>query len=116
MFGFLIHGPTGHYFYNFLDSKIPGTAALTVASKVFIDQIIWNPIFGCMFFGYNGVTTGLRGAAIVDNIKNNLWASVKGSWTVWPVAHAINFRFIPTSQRLLYINSIQVGYNMFLSV
>lgn len=25
-----------------------------------------------------------------------------------PAAHAINFRFVPTSQRLLYINSIQV--------
>ncbi len=34
MFGFLIHGPTGHFFYNFLDGKIPGTDALSVASKV----------------------------------------------------------------------------------
>lgn len=34
MFGFLIHGPTGHYFYGFLDGKIPGTDALSVASKV----------------------------------------------------------------------------------
>jgi hypothetical protein len=38
-FGALIHGPSGHYFYGFLDSKIPGTAALTVATKVFIDQV-----------------------------------------------------------------------------
>ena len=41
---------------------------------------------------------------------------VKGSWTVWPVAHAVNFRFIPTSQRLLYINTIQIFYNCFLSI
>ncbi len=39
-----------------------------------------------------------------------------GSWKVWPVAHAINFRFIPTQQRVLYINSIQIGYNCFLSL
>ena len=38
-FGALVHGSTGHFFYNFLDSKIPGTAALTVAKKVFIDQV-----------------------------------------------------------------------------
>lgn len=43
-------------------------------------------------------------------------SQVKGSWTVWPVAHAINFRFVPTSQRLLYINTIQIFYNCFLSV
>ena len=30
-------------------------------------------------------------------------------------AHTINFAFIPPSQRLLYINSIQIGYNVFLS-
>ena len=41
---------------------------------------------------------------------------VTGSWKVWPVAHAINFRFIPSSQRVLYINSIQIGYNCFLSL
>lgn len=40
---------------------------------------------------------------------------VFGSWKVWPLAHAINFRFIPSSQRVLYINSIQIGYNCFLS-
>lgn len=42
-FGALVHGSTGHFFYNFLDSKIPGTAALTVAKKVFIDQV--SPVF-----------------------------------------------------------------------
>jgi hypothetical protein len=28
---------------------------------------------------------------------------------------AINFAFVPPSQRLLYINTIQIGYNVFLS-
>ena len=28
---------------------------------------------------------------------------------------AINFAFVPPAQRLLYINSIQIGYNVFLS-
>jgi protein Mpv17 len=30
-------------------------------------------------------------------------------------AHTINFAFVPPSQRLLYINTIQIGYNIFLS-
>lgn len=40
MFGFLIHGPTGHYFYGFLDGKIPGTDALSVASKVGTTSVV----------------------------------------------------------------------------
>lgn len=34
---------------------------------------------------------------------------------VWVPAHTVNFAFIPPSQRLLYINTIQIGYNIFLS-
>ena len=39
-FGFLIHGSTSHYFYGFLDGKIPGATAPLVAAKVFIDYFI----------------------------------------------------------------------------
>ena len=40
-FGFIYHGPSGHYFYNWLDKQIPGTEAKDVALKVGIDQIFW---------------------------------------------------------------------------
>ena len=50
-FGLLLHGTTGHYFYNWLDSKIPGAAPLNVAAKVAIDQTCWAPIFMVMFLG-----------------------------------------------------------------
>lgn len=114
-FGFLLHGTTGHYFYGFLDSKMPGTAPMTVATKVAIDQTIWNPIFGCMFFGYLNLMEGKSMDDYVKKIKTDLKTAVMGSWAVWVPAHTINFAFIPPSQRLLYINTIQIGYNVFLS-
>jgi len=114
-FGFLIHGTTGHYFYGFLDSKLPGTKPITVASKVAIDQTIWNPIFGCMFFGYLNLVEGKSFNDYTNKLKADLKTAVMGSWAVWVPAHTINFAFIPPSQRLLYINSIQIGYNVFLS-
>jgi protein Mpv17 len=57
-FGFLLHGTSGHFFYGMLDSKMPGTKPVTVASKVLIDQVFWNPIFGCAFFGYLNFAEG----------------------------------------------------------
>ncbi|KAL1529253.1 hypothetical protein AB1Y20_000207 [Prymnesium parvum] len=115
-FGFLVHGTTSHYFYGFLDGKIPGTGAKPVFSKVFIDQVLWNPIFGIMFFSYVAAFE-LKGIGYVkDKVQNELLTQVFGSWKVWPLAHAINFRFIPSSQRVLYINTIQIGYNCFLSL
>jgi protein Mpv17 len=115
-FGFLIHGSSSHYFYGFLDGRIPGTTAPIVAAKVFIDQVMWNPIFGVMFFGYVAALERKGISYVGDKIKNELLTQVTGSWKVWPIAHTINFRFIPSSQRVLYINSIQIGYNCFLSV
>ena len=114
-FGFLIHGTTGHYFYGMLDSKMPGTKPITVATKVAIDQTIWNPIFGCMFFGYLNLMEGKSFQDYTNKLKADLKTAVMGSWAVWVPAHTINFAFIPPSQRLLYINSIQIGYNVFLS-
>jgi protein Mpv17 len=114
-FGFLLHGTTGHYFYGFLDSKLPGTKPITVATKVAIDQTIWNPIFGCMFFGYLNFMEGKSFEDYKNKLKADLKTAVMGSWVVWVPAHTINFAFIPPSQRLLYINSIQIGYNVFLS-
>jgi len=94
---------------------MPGTAPLTVASKVAIDQTIWNPIFGLMFFGYLNVMEGKSFDDYVAKIKADLQTAVMGSWVVWVPAHTINFAFVPPSQRLLYINTIQIGYNVFLS-
>jgi len=115
-FGLLMHGPIGHFFYGFLDEKMPGTAGMTVALKVLIDQVLWAPIFTVLFFTYIGLASGDGPAKIIEKCKKDVITGVTGSWKVWPIAHAINFKFIPTSQRLLYINTIQVFYNVFLSM
>ena len=82
-FGFLLHGTTGHYFYGFLDSKLPGTKPVTVATKVAIDQTMWNPIFGCMFFGYLNLMEGKSFDTYVNKLKADLKTAVMGSWAVW---------------------------------
>lgn len=115
-FGFLFHGTISHFFYNALDSALPGTAAMTVLQKVVIDQVFWAPIFTLIFFTWIGITSGASPSEIATKIKSDLIQGVVGSWTVWPLAHTINFKYVPTEQRLLYINSIQIFYNVFLSI
>eukprot|EP00429_Kryptoperidinium_foliaceum_P017844 CAMPEP_0176031006 /NCGR_PEP_ID=MMETSP0120_2-20121206/15275_1 /TAXON_ID=160619 /ORGANISM="Kryptoperidinium foliaceum, Strain CCMP 1326" /LENGTH=190 /DNA_ID=CAMNT_0017364283 /DNA_START=40 /DNA_END=609 /DNA_ORIENTATION=+ len=79
-FGFLYHGPSGHYFYNWLDKFIEGSDGLSVAKKVAFDQIIWCPIFMTVFFTYLGLVNGDSFAAIGDKIKNDLLSACQGSW------------------------------------
>ena len=61
------------------------------------------------------VVVGKSFDSYVQKIKQDLKTAVMGSWAVWVPAHTVNFAFIPSSQRLLYINTIQIGYNIFLS-
>lgn len=87
-FGFFIHGTTGHYFYGMLDSKLPGTKPITVATKVAIDQTIWNPIFGLMFFGYLNAMEGKSFEDYKKKLNADLKTAVMGSWAVWVPAHS----------------------------
>lgn len=116
IFGFIYHGPSGHYFYNWLDSKIEGTDGKSVATKVFIDQVFWCPIFMCVFFTYLGLANGDSFGVIGNKIKTDLFSAMQGSWKVWPFVHAVNFRFISTKHRLVFINTVQIAFNMFLSL
>ncbi|KAA8499192.1 Protein SYM1 [Porphyridium purpureum] len=116
-FGACLHGPIGHYWYGFLDRTImtaAPTSAAAVATKTAVDQILWAPIFTSVFFGSMKLMDG-KPDEIVPEIEAKLWPTMLVNWKVWPIAHVINFRFVPSSQRILYINFIQVGYNAFLS-
>jgi len=115
-FGFLYHGPSGHYFYNWLDRKIDGKGPKVVALKVLIDQTLWCPLFMTVFFTYLGLVAGDPLPVIRTKITSDLLAACQGSWKVWPVVHAVNFRFIPTKLRLFYINVVQIFFNVFLSL
>lgn len=46
--------------------------------------------------------------AIIGTIQAKLIKTLLANYALWPLAHIINFKFIPSSQRILYINCVQV--------
>ena len=115
-FGAVVHAPFGHFFYGFLERRFPGVKVSALATKLAIDQIAWTPVFGALLFSFVGVTAGRSPSAIFRTIKNNLLKVVLTSWIIWPVAHTVNFKYITPKHRLLYVNSVQVVFNTFLSI
>ena len=85
-------------------------------SKVAFDQVVWCPIFMSVFFTYLGLVNGDGLKVIGSKISADLLGACKGSWKVWPLVHAVNFRFIPNKFRLFYINTVQIAFNIFLSI
>ena len=64
---------------------------------------------------FKGITSGLSPLEMVILLKISGPQVIFSSWLIWPAAHAINFRVIPTNQRLSYINAIQLFFNTILS-
>ena len=76
----------------------------------------FSPIFMSVFFTYLGLVNGDSFATIGNKLKNDLLSACQGSWKVWPLVHAVNFKFISTKHRLVFINGVQIAFNMFLSI
>jgi len=70
----------------------------------------------CVFFTYLGLAAGDSFSVIGNKIKSDLFSAMQGSWKIWPLVHAVNFKFISTKHRLVFINAVQILFNMFLSL
>jgi hypothetical protein len=46
---------------------------------------------------------------VVSTVKSKLKPTLLANWTVWPLAHVINFALVPPAQRILYINVVNVS-------
>lgn len=48
-------------------------------------------------------------------VRQNLWDTMTVCWKVWPLANLINFAFVPANLRVLFMNLVGIGWNIFLS-
>ncbi|KAL0046589.1 hypothetical protein WJX82_004728 [Trebouxia sp. C0006] len=117
IFGILMDGPIGHLWYTFLDGKVypeDPKSNKAVISKMLCDQLLWAPFFSCVFFAVIKTLEGTP-ALIIPTIKAKLVKTLLANYAMWPLAHIINFKFIPSKQRILYINCVQVIWSAYLS-
>jgi hypothetical protein len=117
LYGLLVDGPVGHYFYQFLDTKIypedpKGTRA--VLTKTAIDQMIWAPVMTVVFLVFLTTLEGHPESAF-DVVQAKLVPIMLANFGVWPLAHLINFRFVPPEQRILFNNVVAIAWTTYLS-
>jgi protein Mpv17 len=117
LYGALIDGPVGHYFYQFLDTKIKpddpkGTTA--VLTKTAIDQLLWAPGMTVVFLAFLTTLEG-RPEAIMSVIQAKLLPIYLANLGVWPLFHLINFRYVAPEQRILFNNIVAIAWTTYLS-
>lgn len=104
-----------HYWYKFIDGKLPGRSLNIVLKKVFWDQMICSPLVISIFFLTLGVLENTSKEQIVTEIKDKAWRLYVAEWVVWPPAQIFNFYFLPNKYRILYDNTISLGYDVYTS-
>lgn len=104
-----------HYWYKFLDARLPGRTVNVVLKKVVIDQLVCSPLCITMFF----LSLAILERSSWSEFKNEVIAKAHrlyiAEWVVWPPAQIFNFYFLPNKYRVLYDNTISLGYDVYTS-
>ena len=114
--------------YGFLDDAVlpdTPTCAAAVALKTAADQLLWAPVLVSCLFAWDLVWSGNESNAgsheeagllhgLQAKLERDLLATLLVNWAFWPVFHLVNFRLVPPGDRVLYVNVVQVFYNVFL--
>lgn len=104
-----------HYWYKYLDSVMSKRTIGVVLKKVVIDQLICSPICISTFFLTLGLLEKSNWNDLKEEIKQKAHKLYIAEWIVWPPAQIINFYFLPTKYRVLYDNTISLGYDVYMS-
>eukprot|EP00210_Caulerpa_lentillifera_P002820 g2694.t1 len=117
LFGVLMDGPIGHVWYSNIDRLVmpsEPTAPKAVFIKTCLDQLAWAPFFNCVFIAFIDILKG-HPMMIPHTIRMKFGKTMMANYALWPLAHVINFRFVPSKQRILYINAVQICWTTYLS-
>jgi protein Mpv17 len=104
-----------HNWYKFLDRHMPGRTIQVVMKKVVIDQLVASPIVIMLFFLTLGCLRRSSLEEIQREIKCKALRLYTAEWVVWPPAQIFNFYLLPTKYRVLYDNTISLGYDVYTS-
>ncbi|XP_045450659.1 mpv17-like protein [Melitaea cinxia] len=101
--GSCLYAPTLYYWYKFLDRKFVGTAAKIVATKVVSEQFIMTPVLLAAFYTLLGVLE--RKEDVFKELREKYWKTLLANQAFWIPGQIINFAFIPSNLRVVYVAS-----------
>ncbi|KAJ3169679.1 hypothetical protein HDU88_000871, partial [Geranomyces variabilis] len=136
-FGVFFAGPMYTFWYRLLDQKIVAyyervlkrqmqkTTTLNVSlsrqkwkiaiTKVLADMIIFDPPFLCFFFLSTHMLAGRPFAEGVEQMRRDVLPTYAVDVAVWTPVQLANFRWCPVLYQPVVVNSVNVGWNAYLS-
>ncbi|KAK7100613.1 mpv17-like protein 2 [Littorina saxatilis] len=111
----LVLGPFNHHWYRLLDKLVVGSGLKVVVKKIAADQAVAGPFFCSCFLIGMGLMEGKSPKECGKEWSDKFLTIYMADWCVWPPAQFINFYFLPTRFRVLYVSMVTLCWNTFLS-
>ncbi|KAJ8731959.1 hypothetical protein PYW08_014689 [Mythimna loreyi] len=108
-------GPLHHVYYVQLDRILPKADLKTVAKKILCDQAFASPLTILCFFYAMGGLEQKSFIEITSEVQKKFLYAYTGDCMYWPPVQFVNFYFLPTQYRVVYINVATMIFNIFLS-
>jgi len=110
--GFVL-GPMAHFWYSWLDRRIPIKSGKAVIKKILYDQSIASPLFSFTFITGMNKLEGNSLRHGVDEFLEKFPIIYAVDWCVWPPTQAINFWVLPTRFRVMYVYMVDFVWYTF---
>jgi protein Mpv17 len=119
-FGFVLHAPTSHVHYNFLEwmtQKLGLTGLAIPIFKTIMEQFVyWSWISNSMYHGAMGLLEGQSPALAYQRIEDRLWETQIAQWKFWIPFQLVNFQFTPVRHQLNVVLITSIGWTALLSM
>ncbi|KAK6608422.1 Mpv17/PMP22 family protein [Botrytis cinerea] len=89
--------------------------AISLATKVGVNQMFFTPIFNTYFFGMQSLLSEDSLPDVVERVKRTVPTSMMNSIKLWPAVTAISFAWIPQEHRSIFAGVIAIGWQTYLS-
>jgi protein Mpv17 len=89
--------------------------ALSLVTKVTVNQAVFTPINNSYFFGMQSFLSGDSMEQVLERIKRTVPTSMINSLKLWPAVTAFSFTFIDAQYRSIFAGVIAIGWQTYLS-
>jgi protein Mpv17 len=114
--GLFYYGPASHYWYEWLFHWIPGMSLYDTFKKVALGQIIFDPIFTCIYFASSLMQSRqLTFHRLWIKIRNDLPSVTIAGIGFWPLTEAIGMVSMSKDYLPIYISLCSLQWTTYLA-
>lgn len=104
----------GHWWYSYLDRKFPSQIKSSIGKKLMAESAM-GPLLVSSVFLLFGQINEQKLEITFQRIRSNFGLICTAEWLVFIPIQWLNFAFVPPAYRYLYVATVSIGYDAFLS-